>query len=158
MWILIETNGYGLTPDNLDSFKESGVDALWLDVKAYDPEVHRRLTGVSNERILSLPREIVERGFTLEILSLYIPGWVETDQIEKIAELVRDADPGIPFTILAYFPAYQMKVRSPYLQEMLDAYEAVNLAGLENIRLGNIGIFAKTDRDLVKLEKEIGKF
>jgi len=51
-----------------------------------------------------------------------------------------------------------MKARSPGLEKILDAYGAAKLAGLENIRLGNIGIFAKTDQDFVRLEEEIGKF
>jgi len=48
LWVLLETNGYGLTPRNLDLYREAGVDAFWLDIKAYDPEVHKRLTGVEN--------------------------------------------------------------------------------------------------------------
>ncbi|MCK5194911.1 MAG: hypothetical protein KAQ71_13950, partial [Desulfobulbaceae bacterium] len=35
LWVLIETNGYGLTPQNLDYLQDSGVDAFWLDIKAY---------------------------------------------------------------------------------------------------------------------------
>lgn len=46
--------------------------------KAYDDKVHRKLTGVSNKRILELPAEIVDMGFVLEVPTLYIPGWVET--------------------------------------------------------------------------------
>ena len=34
MWVLIESNGYGLTPQNLDKLKNSGVDSFWLDIKA----------------------------------------------------------------------------------------------------------------------------
>lgn len=46
LWVLFETNGHGLTPENLDLLKESGVDAFWLDIKAYDREIHKKLTGV----------------------------------------------------------------------------------------------------------------
>jgi pyruvate-formate lyase-activating enzyme len=35
LWVLIETNGYGLTPQNLDLLKDSGVDAFWLDIRAF---------------------------------------------------------------------------------------------------------------------------
>lgn|GEM_PF-4766893 len=34
LWVLVETNGYGLTPKNLDML--SAVDSFWLDIKAYD--------------------------------------------------------------------------------------------------------------------------
>jgi pyruvate formate lyase activating enzyme len=55
VWVLIETNGYGLTPHTLDLFQQVGVDSFWRDIKAYDDDVHRRLTDVSNARILKLP-------------------------------------------------------------------------------------------------------
>lgn len=148
LWLLIETNGYGLTPRNLDYLKTSGVDAFWLDIKAYEAEKHRWLTGCSGDRILKLPQEIIKRGFVLEVLSLFIPGLVEADELEKIARSLADVDSGIPFTILAFFPEYKMKsFRSPSLQEMVRAYEAVKSCGLENVRLGNVGVFAPTERE-----------
>ena len=63
----------------------SGVDSFWLDIKAHDAEKHRRLTGCSNEHILRLPEKILKQGFSLEILSLYIPKLVENDELERIA-------------------------------------------------------------------------
>ena len=157
LWVLFETNGYGLTPKNLDSFKASGIDAFWLDIKAYDnDEVHRRLTGCSNERILKLPYEMKKRDFVLEVLSLFIPGWVETDQIEKIARILLEVDPQIPYTILAFFPEYQLKeVPPPSLRQMLEAYTRVKDIGLKNVRLGNIGIFVRTEEDLELFQKAV---
>jgi pyruvate-formate lyase-activating enzyme len=143
LYVLIETNGYGLTPENLEILKKVGVDSFWLDIKAFDDKIHRELTGASNERILQLPQEMKDFGFCLEILSLYIPNWVETDQIRKIAQLVAKVDSEIPFTILAYFPAYKMTVRSPTLEEMADAYDAAKRVGLQNVRMGNLGVVSK---------------
>ena len=152
LWVLFETNGYGLTPQNLDLFRNAGIDAFWLDIKAYDGEVHRRLTGASNEWVLRLPEEILKRGFVLEVLSLYIPGWVESDQIEKIAGLLAQVDDNIPYTILAFFPQHQMRhVPPPTLAQMVSAYEAARAAGLRQVRLGNPGVFAKTERDYERL-------
>jgi len=154
LWVLFETNGYGLTLKNLDSFKASGIDAFWLDIKAYDNEVHRRLTGCSNERILKLPHEIKKRDFVLEVLSLFIPNWVEADQIERIAQILLKVDPQIPYTILAFFPEYQLKeVPSPNLDQMLEAYTRVKDVGLKNVRLGNIGIFVKNEEEFELLRK-----
>lgn len=90
----------------------------------------------------------IERGFVLEVLSLYIPGWVETDQIRMIAKLLREVDSTIPFTILAFFPQYKLKeVPSPNLSQMIDAYFVTKNIGLRNVRLGNVGVFAKTKAD-----------
>lgn len=152
LWVLLETNGYGLTPINLDIYKSAGVDAFWLDIKALDPEVHRKLTGVDNNWILRLPEEILKRGFVLEVLSLFIPGWVETDQIKGIAEILASTDPSIPFTILAFFPENKMKnVPSPTLDQMLSAYTTAKEVGMKNIRLGNIGVFLKNELEFNKL-------
>ncbi len=157
LWVLIETNGYGLTPQNLDALKEAGVDSFWLDIKAHDTTDHKWLTGCFNRNILKLPEEIVKRGFVLEILSLYIPGLVETPQLKKIAQTIFDVDPEIPFTILAFVPEYQMKrYKSPKTSEMVEAYFQVKGIGLINVRLGNTGVFASCEEDLVLLKEQVG--
>jgi pyruvate formate lyase activating enzyme len=149
LWVLIETNGWGLTPKNLDLLQEAGVDAFWLDIKAYDEKVHEWLTGCTNRWILDLPKEILRRDFVLEVLSLYIPGLVEADQLKSIAELLCAASDEIPFTILAFFPQYRMKdFRAPTTQEMIAAYTAAVGAGLKNVRLGNIGVFARSPMEV----------
>ena len=148
LWVMIETNGYGLTPDNMDYLQEAGVDAFWLDIKANDPQKHKWLTGCPNDRILNLPQEMTKRGFVLEVLSLYIPGLVETDDLEKIAGLLAKVDTGIPFTILAFFPEYRMKdYPKPSVRQMVEAYQRTKAAGLKNIRLGNLGVFIKSEAD-----------
>jgi hypothetical protein len=78
LWGLIETNGYGLTPGSLDRLQGGGVDAFWLDSKSYRDEVHRWLTGCSNEWILKLPEEMLKRDFTVKVIPLYIPELAET--------------------------------------------------------------------------------
>ncbi len=156
LWVLIETNGYGLTPQNLDAFKEAGVDSFWLDLKAYDGTDHKWLTGCFNRNILKLPGEIVKRGFVLEVLSLYIPNLVETRHLKKIAQLIFDVDPEIPFTLLAFFPEYQMKrYKSPKVSEMIEAYMGVRAIGLRNVRLGNAGVFASSEQDYVLLKRKV---
>jgi pyruvate-formate lyase-activating enzyme len=156
LWILLETNGYGLTPVNLDYLQEAGVDAFWLDIKAFDPEKHKWLTGASNEHILKLPEEIIKRGFTLEVLSLYIPDLVETAELGEIAQILNAVDSAIPFTILAFFPEYKMKdCRSPSTEEMVHAYQKVKSTGLKHVRLGNLGVFVRSESDQAYLESHV---
>jgi pyruvate formate lyase activating enzyme len=139
---------YGLTPQNLNRLQAAGVDAFWLDIKAHDAEKHNWLTGCSNAHILRLPEEIIKRGFTLEVLSLYITNLVESDELERIARVLSEVDPEIPFTILAFFPEHQMKdFRRPDTKEMVEAYKKVQSTGLQNIRLGNLGVFIHNDED-----------
>jgi pyruvate formate lyase activating enzyme len=57
-------------------------------------------------------------------------------------------DPAIPFTILAFFPEHRMlDFRKPSTKEMVEAYRRVKSAGLERIRLGNLGVFVRHDED-----------
>ena len=157
VWVLFETNGYGLTPKNLDLLASAGLDSYWLDIKAYDEETYRRLCGATNKWILRLPEEIIDRGFVLEVLSLFIPGWVETDQIVKIAQLLFEVDPEIPFTILAFFPEYKLKDgRPPTLWEMLKTYLSVKDVGLKNVKLGNCHVFARTNEEWELLVSAVG--
>ncbi len=158
MWVLIETNGYGLTPNNLNLLMDAGVDSFWLDIKAYDESVYKKLCGTTNRWILKVPEMILERGFVLEVLTLYIPNWVEIDQIVKIAKIIADLDPEIPFTILAFFPAYKLSnERSPTLFEIVKAYFAVKDVGLKNVKIGNCGVFAKSEEDWDILLTLVGK-
>jgi pyruvate formate lyase activating enzyme len=148
LWVLFETNGYGLTPDTLDLFREAGIDSFWLDIKAHDGGVHRRLTGSSNERVLGLPAMILERGFVLEVSSVCIPGWVEADQIGEIAGLLAGVDQDIPYAIIAFLPENKMRdVPSPGFRQMVDAFEAARDAGLRNVRVGNLGRFVRTTEE-----------
>ena len=59
--------------------------------------------------------------------------------------MIAEIDPSIPFSILAFFPEYKLQnVPRPTLMQMLKSSFAVKDIGLKNIRLGNVGIFAKT--------------
>ena len=157
LWLLLEVNGYGLTPVHLDLFQQAGIDAFWLDIKAFDDDVHHWLTGGTNTHILRLPEQILKRRFTLEALSLFIPRVVETDQIRSIARLLASVDHRIPFTILAFFPEHRMReYRSPTIQEMVEAFHESKKAGLNHVLLGNTGIFMKTEDDYLTLMKEVG--
>ena len=105
---------------------------------------------------MKLPQEIIRKGFVLEVLSLYIPGLVEAHDLENIARILAAADADIPFTILAFFPQYKMKDHSsPTVAEMVDAYRCVKAVGLKNIRLGNIGVFARSEADQAYLMENV---
>lgn len=148
MWVLLETNGYALTKPNLDILKNGGLDAFWLDIKAFDPKIYKKLCGTSNQTVLESVHLSHDEGFVLEILTLYIPGWVGTDQHTAIAQLIADTDPNIPTTLLAFFPSYKLSdIRPPSLQEMIQSVQAMQNQGLKNLRLGNVGVFVKTQKD-----------
>jgi pyruvate-formate lyase-activating enzyme len=160
LWVLVETNGYALTRQNLEVLKAGQVDSYWLDIKAYDDKVYKKLCGTSNTTVLQSVEHIVDLGFTLEILTLFIPGYVETDQHMQIARLIADIDPELPTSLLAFFPTYKLNdIRAPTFEEMIASHSAMKEAGVKNLRLGNLGVFAKTPEEqlrIYELQKEEG--
>ncbi len=156
MWVLLETNGYALTKPNLDILKNGGLDAFWLDIKAFDPKIYKKLCGTSNKTVLESVHLTYDAGFVLEILTLYIPGWVGSDQHAAIAQLIADTDPNIPTTLLGFFPSYKLsKTRPPSLQEMIQSVQSMQNQGLKNLSLGNLGVFVKTQQDYEILTSQL---
>ncbi|MFX1575109.1 MAG: radical SAM protein [Promethearchaeota archaeon] len=157
IWVLLESNGFGLTEKNLDLLQKAGLDSYWLDIKAYDAEIYRKLCGTSNKTVLRAPREIIKRNFVLEILTVFIPNFIEVEQFKKVAELIVEIDENIPFHILAFFPQYKLKdYRSPKLDEIIETYNVVKEVGLKQIQIGNIGVFAKNEDEIKRLIDSVG--
>lgn len=101
--------------------------------------------------------EILRRNMVLEVLTVYIPGWVEIEEVRAIARRLADLEPTIPYTILCFFPAYRMQaVPSPTLEQMLNAYQVAREEGLVNVKLGNCGHFAQTPEDFDRLVATVG--
>ena len=149
--VLVESNGYALTKENLRILKDGRVDSFWLDIKAFNEDVYKKLCGTSNKTVLNSLELISDFDFTVEVLTLFIPNYVETDQHKKIAKLVADIDDEIPITLLAFFPSYKlMNNRKPTFDEMMNSYTEIKGAGLKNIGLGNLGVFAETEEQLEK--------
>ena len=104
-----------------------------------------------------MPAELKDRGFVLEVSSLFIPRWVETSQIASIARTIASVDADIPFTILAFFPEYRMRdVPVPNLGEMIEAYNAARDAGLRSVKLGNLHLFVHTRAEYELLKEQVG--
>ena len=46
--------------------------------------------------------------------------------------------------------------RGPTMLEMVKSFHAIKEKGVRNLRLGNLGVFVKTNNDLEFLEKTLG--
>ena len=76
----------------------------------------------------------------------------------ECTKLIFELNPDIPMTILSFFPAYKMKnSKPPALSDMVRIYHRVKEIGLNNVKLGNCGVFAKSNQDWERLLNEIGK-
>ena len=66
------------------------LDLILYDVKEVDPELHRRLTGVSSERVLDNLARLARSGKPLIVRRPVIPGYNDSpESIHRLARLVR---------------------------------------------------------------------
>jgi len=81
----LDTNGH--LGDRLSDDDLAMVDLVLLDLKAWDPERHRRLTGMENGPTLEFARRLAARQKPVWVRFVLVPGWTDDrDDIGKIAE------------------------------------------------------------------------
>ena len=54
-------------------------DLLLLDFKHIEPEAHRRLTGLPNDNILDMARELDRLGKPIWVRHVLVPGWTDSE-------------------------------------------------------------------------------
>jgi len=141
-----ETNGMA-HPRLLNSAVRYAFDTggcIKFDLKAFDNEIHFALSGVSNERTLenfsSIARKHAERPEIPLILAstLLVPGYIDTEQVSKIARLIASINPDIPYSLLGFAPNFYLSdLPCTSVQQAEEARAAALQAGLTNVRIGN---------------------
>ncbi|HEY64854.1 MAG TPA: radical SAM protein [Caldilineae bacterium] len=115
-----------------------------FDLKAFDDRLHYALTGASNSQTLENFARAASRfgehpSPPLVVAStLLVPGYVDADEVSRIARFIAGINPDIPYALLAFAPNYLMPdlpTTSVALAEA--ALEAAREAGLRNVRIGN---------------------
>jgi pyruvate formate lyase activating enzyme len=80
----LDTNGY--YGDRLSDAELELADLVLLDLKAWDPERHKRLTGMENGPTLAFARRLAERQRPVWVRFVLVPGWSDDpDEISRIA-------------------------------------------------------------------------
>jgi pyruvate formate lyase activating enzyme len=115
-----------------------------FDLKAFDDTVHRALTGVDNRRTLENFARLARlgegrAGAPLVVAStLLVPGYVDAEQVGKIARFIAAIDRRIPYALLAFAPGFLMSDLPPTAAEQAHSAEAAaRQAGLVDVRIGN---------------------
>ena len=83
----LETNGYfgdRLTDDDLAS-----IDLVMLGLKAIDPDLHKRLTGMDTRPVHEFARRLAARKHPVWIRFVVVPGW--TDNMDEVGRMVEFA-------------------------------------------------------------------
>ena len=94
------------------------IDELCVSLKAYRDDLYRDYTGESNKSVLENFVAIYHLGKKLRAESVFIPGYIDCPEIERIAKFIADVDKGIPYRVDAYILAPDSPWRVPTSEEM----------------------------------------
>jgi len=129
------------------SFHSGGV--VKFDLKAWDDNLYRALCGVSNKPTFENFKMVGEKYFrqrieipVLTASTLLVPGYVDIEEVEKIARFIADIDQLIPYTLLAFYPQYEMNDLPRTSRKQ--AYECCETAKkyLKKVRIGNMHLLS----------------
>ena len=131
------SNGNG-TPQVLD-YLHPWVDLYKVDLKSFDDQHYRQLGGRLGP-ILETIRRLHEMGFWLEIVTLIIPGFNDSDdELRRLAEFLARVSPDIPWHVTAFHQDYKMTdPENTPPETLLRAAEIGAQAGLRYIYAGNL--------------------
>jgi len=142
-----ETNG-SMHPALLKQAAELSLNSggcIKFDLKAWSEELHIALCGVSNKRTLEnfrLLAQYVEKRPTPPFLvasTLLVPGYIDKEEISRIAAFISSLSQDIPYVLLAFHPQFMMNDLPPtsrrHAEECLAEAKA---QGLKRVRLGNL--------------------
>lgn len=97
------------------------VEAISVSIKAFSPEIHLQYTGVSNIPVLENFAQAYKKGIQMEASSVFIPGYIDREEIEKIAKFIAGIDPKIPYHLTGYIPVPDSPWRGPTPDEVKEA-------------------------------------
>ena len=81
----LETNGY--FGERLTDADLASIDLIMLGLKAIEPELHKRLTGMENKSVHDFARRLAERKHPVWIRFVIVPGWTDNmDEINRMAD------------------------------------------------------------------------
>ena len=116
-----------------------------FDLKTMDENLNKALCGVTNKQTLAnfeyLSDLSKERPAPPMLIAstLLVPGYVEEDEVKRIAEFISSLDPEIPYSLLAFHPQFEMEdLPVTSKKQALVCLNAAEGAGLKRVKLGNI--------------------
>ncbi len=158
-----DTNGF-MTERSLERVL-GFTTSITFDIKAYEDQVHRALTGAPVEPVLRNAEYVARKAKDKlwEFRYLLIPG-INEDDVEKLAGFLADIDEELPLNFLAFRPNFVMEDYEGATREVMErAVEKAEECGLKNVSWsGRTGISGeisveKSDRYKKKGAKIAGR-
>jgi pyruvate formate lyase activating enzyme len=130
------SNGNG-TPQVLE-YLRPWLDLYKVDLKSFDDRHYRQLGG-RLQPILDTIRRLHEMGLWVEIVTLLIPGFNDSDdELSRLAEFLASVSPDIPWHVTAFHKDYKMTdPANTRPEDLLRAADIGARAGLRYIYAGN---------------------
>lgn len=126
------------TPEALDLLAPF-LDAFKIDLKAFSDASYRSLGGTL-EHVIDTIREIHRRGVWLEVVTLLVPGFNDSEaELRALTRFLVSVSPEIPWHVTAFHPDYRMT--DPRRTEVGDLIRAAEIgagAGLQFVYAGNL--------------------
>ena len=126
------------TPEVLDYIRP-WTDLYKVDLKGFQDKSYRKLGGVL-QNVLDTIRMVYERGFWLEIVTLVIPGFNDSeDELKGAADFIAGVSPDIPWHVTAFHQDYKMTgPDNTSIETLIRAAEIGYGAGLNYVYAGNL--------------------
>ncbi len=120
-------------------FLRPWVDLYKVDLKSFDEQHYHQLGG-RLQPILETIKRLYAMGFWVEIVTLIIPGFNDSDdELKRTAEFIAGVSPTIPWHVTAFHSDYKMDATEDTPAEtLLRAAEIGANAGLKFIYAGNL--------------------
>jgi len=110
-----------------------------IDLKAFSDRFYKEVCGARIKPVLNTIRLMKELGVWVEVTTLIIPGWNDSDkELRDIADFIHSIDPDMPWHVTAFHPSYLMAERPPTPIATLNKAREIGLAaGLKFVYSGN---------------------
>ena len=120
-----------------------------IDWKAWTPAIYQALTGINGEKALkrimenaSLVAKLGKDRIEVPLLvvsTLLVPGYVDVDEVEKIAQFLASLDIEVPYILLAFHPDHLLRDLPPTsTRHAEEAARAAKRAGLRKVFIENV--------------------
>ena len=129
----LDTNGY--LGDRLSDVDLETIDMVLLDIKAWDPDLHRRLTGMDIDPVLAFARRLAARQKRVWLRYVLVPGYTdESCEIDAVARFAAELGVVERVDVLPFHQMGRFKWRQLGLDYQLDNIAPPSKESVERAR------------------------